>query len=148
MIHIAAECGNIEMLKYLREKYVCRSQFKKGLGGVKESIVYLKKGYSIGLMIDQRVTEGEKIKFFNKISFTTTLPAQLALKYDLPIFPIFIERKENDSFEMEIYKPILISDFKEKKTSKIALSQRLNDILETMIKKDPSQWILTHNRWK
>ena len=49
---------------------------------------------------------------------------------------------------MEIYKPILISDFKEKKISKIALSQRLNDILETMIKKDPSQWILTHNRWK
>ena len=86
-------------------------------------------------MIDQRVSEGENIKLFNRNALTTTLPAQLALRFSCDIIPIYIKRKENDRFEMEIYKPILISDFKEKKISKIALSQRLNDILETMIKK-------------
>ena len=30
-------------------------------------------------MIDQRVSEGEKVDFFNKPALTTTLPAQLSL---------------------------------------------------------------------
>ena len=52
-------------------------------------------------MVDQRVTEGEKIKFFDKEALTTTLPGQLALKYKLDIVPIFIERKNNSLFKAE-----------------------------------------------
>ena len=33
----------------------------------------LKKGHSIAIMIDQRVSEGEKINLFNKPALTTTL---------------------------------------------------------------------------
>ena len=32
--------------------------------GVKDAIEFIKNGHSIALMIDQRVSEGEKIKFF------------------------------------------------------------------------------------
>ena len=31
---------------------------------------------------------------------------------------------------------------------KIELTKRLNEVLEGMIKKNPYQWIWTHNRWK
>ena len=65
-------------MEYLRRKYVCKNQIKKGVSGVREAIEYLKKGYSIALMIDQRVSEGEKINFFGKSALTTTLPAQRA----------------------------------------------------------------------
>ena len=136
------------LMEKLRKKYICQNQIKKGYSGIRESYTFLKNNFNLALMIDQRVSEGENIKLFNRNALTTTLPAQLALRFSCDIIPIYIKRKENDRFEMEIYKPILISDFKEKEISKIALSQRLNDILETMIKKDPSQWILTHNRWK
>ena len=95
-------------------------------------------------MIDQRLSEGKKINFFKKEALTTTLPAQLALKYNLDIVPIFIERKHNNSFEMVIYKALNISNFK----SKIEISKKLNEILENMIVKKPNQWIWTHNRWK
>ena len=53
-------------MEYIRKKYVCENQIKKGLKGVRESIEYLKKDISIALMIDQRVSEGEKIPFFGK----------------------------------------------------------------------------------
>ena len=132
------------LMEYLREKYVCRSQFKKGLGGVKESIVYLKKGYSIGLMIDQRVTEGEKIKFFNDYAFTTTLPAQLSLKFNIDIVPVFIERVENERFRIKFYDPIKTNNSE----SKTQITRKLNKFLEDMIIKNPYQWIWTHNRWK
>jgi Kdo2-lipid IVA lauroyltransferase/acyltransferase len=135
-------------MEYLRKKYICQNQIKKGLMGVKESINYVKKNYSVALMIDQRVSEGKRLPFFEQQALTTTLPAQIALKFNLNIVPIYISRKENDNFEMEIYEPIEIINNDDNETNKLNLSIKLNKIIEEMISKDPGQWIWTHNRWK
>tara|TARA_B100001027_G_scaffold91945_1_gene63126 strand:- start:166 stop:1020 length:855 start_codon:yes stop_codon:yes gene_type:complete len=132
------------LMEHIRKKYVCKNQIKKGIGGVKESIQYIKAGYSIALMIDQRVSEGERLNFFNQPALTTTLPAQLALKFELPIIPVFIERMENGTYKIDFYDEIISKNFK----NKIDLTQKLNSILEEMIKKNPNEWIWTHNRWK
>ena len=52
-------------MEYLRKKYICKHQIK-GIKGVREAIEFIKKNYSIALMIDQRVSEGERIDFFNQ----------------------------------------------------------------------------------
>jgi Kdo2-lipid IVA lauroyltransferase/acyltransferase len=131
-------------MEFLRKKYVCNNQIKKGRGGVRDSIFYLNKKHSLALMIDQRVSEGAKINFFNEKALTTTLPAQVAFKFNLDIVPIFIERKADNSFVMQIYKPIKPKLFDDK----LQLSKKLNQILENMILKNPNQWIWTHDRWK
>ena len=129
---------------YLRKKYVCKNQIKKGILGVRQTIEYIKKNNSIALMIDQRVSEGEKINFFGKPALTTTLPAQLAIKYDLQIIPVFIEREKENQFTIEFQKGINPKNFE----NKLELTKKLNHILEKMIIKNPNQWIWTHNRWK
>ena len=131
-------------MEYLRRKYVCQNQIKKGVSGVREAIEYLKKGYSIALMVDQRVSEGEKIDFFGKSALTTTLPAQLALKFDLPIIPVFIERDKDDNFKIKIYQEIDSKSF----NNKSDLTFKLNKVIEKMIDYRPEGWIWTHNRWK
>ena len=131
-------------MEYLRKKYVCPNQIKKGINGVRESIEYIKKKHSIALMIDQRVSEGEKIDFFGKQAFTTTLPAQLSIKYDLDIVPVYIERDQKNNFTVEFQKRLSPKNFK----NKILLTVELNKVLEKMIKRNPHQWIWTHNRWK
>ena len=131
-------------MEYLRRKFVCKNQIKKGRLGVKNAIEFIKRNHSIALMIDQRVSEGNKINFFNKDAYTTTLPAQLAIRYNLKIVPIFIKRDKNNFFQMEVYDPIDIASFKDK----IVLTNKLNQILEKMIIKNPGQWIWTHDRWK
>ena len=135
-------------MEYLRRKYICQNQIKKGLVGVKDSINYIKNNFSIALMIDQRVSEGKKLPFFEHMALTTTLPAQMALKFNLDIVPIYIARKANDNFEMEIYQPIQSLDNQDAETNKLNMSIKLNKILEGMISRDPEQWIWTHNRWK
>ena len=132
------------LMEYLRRKYICSNQIKKGRSGVKNSIEFLKKGYSVALMIDQRVSEGELVKFFNKEALTTTLPAQLANKFNINIVPVYLERKKSDHFYMEFYKPVLISKSKDK----MKITIELNQILEDMIRRNPTQWIWTHDRWK
>ncbi len=131
-------------MEYLRKKYVCKNQIKKGLNGVRETIDYLKKNYSVALMIDQRVSEGEKINFFGKPAFTTTLPAQLSIKFNLKIIPVFIERTQDDNFKINFYKEIDPNNFEDK----IEITNKLNKILESMVSKNPNQWIWSHNRWK
>ena len=134
------------LMEYLRKNFVCKNQIKKGLNGVKESLEYMKKGYSIALMVDQRVSEGPRISFFNGSAHTTTLPAQLSSRFDCDIVPIYISRNQDDRFEMEILDPILISDSEKK--NKELVTKKINVIIEKLILRDPSQWILTHNRWK
>ena len=59
---------------------------------------------SVAMMIDQRVSEGEKSLLFNKTTYTTTIPAQLIKKYKCPIVPIYIQRKNDIYFERIIAK--------------------------------------------
>ena len=132
------------LMEYLRKKYICSNQIKKGLSGVKECMTYLKKDCSIALMIDQRVSEGDRIEFFGKDAYTTSLPAQLSLKFNIDVIPIFLERENNDTFIMHVNNPINSSGFEDK----LELTKKLNKILEDMILKNPNQWIWTHNRWK
>ncbi len=132
------------LMEFLRKKYVCRNQVKKGISGVRETIQYIKMNHCVALMIDQRVSEGEIINFFNKPALTTTLPAQLAIKFGIDIIPVYIERKENNTFEIEFQKKISPKNFKNKSD----LTLELNKILENMILRNPNQWIWTHNRWK
>tara|TARA_X000000950_G_scaffold189100_1_gene228595 strand:- start:4123 stop:4980 length:858 start_codon:yes stop_codon:yes gene_type:complete len=132
------------LMELLRRKYVCRNQIKKGINGVRDAIKYIKDKHSIALMIDQRVSEGEKINFLNKSALTTTLPAQLSMKFNLEIIPVYIERNEYDNFKIEFQEAINPKNF----GNKLELTQELNQVIEKMIIRNPGQWIWTHNRWK
>ena len=131
-------------MEYLRKKYVCKNQIKKGINGVRQTIDFINNQHSVALMIDQRVSEGELINFFEKPALTTTLPAHLSKKYNLPIIPVFIQRINDDKFVIEFKEKIEAKDYR----NKLDLTKKLNSILEDLIKHNPNQWIWTHNRWK
>ena len=131
-------------MEFLRRKYVCKNQIKKGINGVRETIEFIKKNHCIALMIDQRISEGEKINLFNQPALTTTLPSQLSIKFNLEIVPVYIERIKDNKFKIEFQKRINPKNFRDK----LELSRKLNKVLEKMILRNPGQWIWTHNRWK
>ena len=136
------------LMEYLRMKYICPIQIPKGRVGMREIIGRVKDGYSIALMVDQRVGEGPRSPFFNKPAHTTTIPAQLALKYNCKLVPILIERKNGVNFEMTINEPYKIEKTgnDDEDTKKIIL--KINQTIEKMVIKNPTQWIWSHNRWK
>ena len=95
-------------------------------------------------MIDQRVSEGIRCDFFNKKALTTTIPAQFVKKFNCKIVPLYIQRIDGHKFKLDILDPLIFS--KEEKIE--VITHKLNEILENMIRKNPEQWIWTHNRWK
>ena len=133
-----------KIMERIRKKYICKFQIKKGIGGMKKLITLKKDNFSTALMIDQRVSQGIKSNFFNQEALTTTIPAQLVKKFNIPVVPIFIERVDDINFRIVIEKPI---DFESTKSTK-DITDELNKILEKMIIYKPEQWIWSHNRWK
>ena len=136
------------VMEYLRMKYICPNQIPKGRLGMREIIDKIKNGYSIALMVDQRVSEGPREAFFNKPAHTTTIPAQLALKYDSKLVPISLERKEGIKFIMTIHEPYKVKKTGSEDQDTRSITLKINQILEKMIIKNPKQWIWSHNRWK
>ena len=132
------------IMEYIRKKYICKKQIKKGISGTKEILKQYKNGTSIALMIDQRVSEGIKSNFFGHEALTTTIPAQFVKKFNTKIVPIYIERLADDKFHLEILEEISFS----KNETLGDITANLNKVLENMIKKNADQWIWTHNRWK
>jgi len=132
------------VMENIRTKYICKKQIKKGTSGLREMLNLLKENYSLALMIDQRVSEGSSIKFFNENALTTTIPAQLVKKFNYQVIPIYIERVNKVHYKMVVQKAIDFDD--NESVEKISL--KLNIWLEQMILKNPEQWIWSHNRWK
>jgi len=132
------------LMERIRKKYICKNQIKKGTSGVRELLRLYKKGYSIALMIDQRVSQGIKSKFFNEEAFTTTIPAQFIKKFNCKVVPISIERHNGINFNIKVEKPIEFS----KNSSTEKITRELNIWLEKIILKNPGEWIWSHDRWK
>ncbi len=132
------------IMERIRKNFICKKQIKKGISGTKEILKYFKAGTSVALMVDQRISEGISCNFFNRKAFTTTIPAQFVKKFNCKIVPIYIERKNDENFKLEIMQPMSFDN--DQSIENITL--KLNQLLEKMIIRNPYQWIWSHNRWK
>ncbi len=132
------------IMERIRKKYICKNQIKKGKRGTRELLNLFNKKFSVALMIDQRVSEGESVEFFNRLAKTTTIPAQIVKKYNCKVVPVYVERINNINFKISFSTPIKF----EKESSVSDITLELNRLLEQMILKNPDQWIWSHGRWK
>ena len=133
-----------KIMEKIRKKYICKNQIKKGVGGLKNLVKLKRKNFSTALMIDQRVSEGILSNFFNKKALTTSIPAQLVKKFNIPIVPVYIEREKDIKYKIKIDNPLIFSN----ENSIQYITDELNKVLEKMILKKPDHWIWSHNRWK
>ena len=136
------------IMEYLRLKYVCPIMIKKGRSNIRELINKIKDGYSVIILADQRTSEGKKIEFFNCPALTSTMPAQISLKYNCKIVPLYMKRLSYNNFEMTVYKPFEYKKSDNYEKDSYNLTLEINKQLEKMILRKPEQWLWPHNRWK
>ena len=115
------------IMEGIRKKFICKHQIKKGIGGLKKLISLKKNNYSTALMIDQRVSEGVLCNLFNQDALTTTIPAQLVRKFNIPVVPVYIERIKDLNFKISINNPINFS--KEDSVENITLKLLIPEIM-------------------
>ncbi len=110
--------------------------------GFAELLKFLKSGGMVGLVVDIYAEPGALLNFFGKPAPTATSAAELALKHEAPLVPVYGIRKANGlDFEIIVEEPIPHSDPE-------TMTQALNDSLEAHVRSHMGQWFWIHRRWK
>ena len=121
----------------------------KSSNGNRKIIETIKAEGFILIMADQKISEGEPIKFFNDDAITTTSIARIALKYDIPVIPArAIRIGKSFKFLASVEEPLTIKRTKDLNADITNLTCEINRKLEKWIRQYPSQWFWVHNRWK
>ena len=120
-------------------------QVPKGPQGSKVILALLKKNQSVCMLVDQKMNDGKKLRFFNQHAMTVTAPARLALKYNLPLIPLTIQRLKDHSYRVRFHPPLTVTSAKSRDPH--ALMQAANDFFEAHIRARPHEWLWLHNRW-
>jgi KDO2-lipid IV(A) lauroyltransferase len=136
------------IMEFIRKKYICPIQIEKGSNGTKKLIKHISTNNPLALMIDQRLSSSIRVPFFNQPATTTTAPAQLAIKYDALLVPVFLKRLEKTNFEFFIEEPLIINRTNDYDKDIFNITQSMNKKIEEFIKRDPAHWLWSHDRWK
>ena len=136
------------IMEFIRKKYICPIQIEKGSNGTKKLIKHISTNNPLALVIDQRLSSSIRVPFFNQPATTTTTPAQLAIKYDALLVPVFLKRLEKTNFEFFIEEPLIISRTNDYDKDIFNITQIMNIKIEEFIKRDPAHWLWSHDRWK
>lgn len=116
--------------------------FARGPRGLAEMVRHLRRGGMLGIVMDQHMSHGLPLRFFGKEAMTATSAADMALKYDALLIPIYgIRQPDGLSFAIHVDPPIA-------RGTPAEMTQALNDSLEAQVRAHMAQWFWIHRRWK
>jgi KDO2-lipid IV(A) lauroyltransferase len=136
------------IMEFIRKKYICPIQIEKGSNGTKKLIKHISNNNPLALMVDQRLSSSIRVPFFDQPATTTITPAQLAIKYDALLVPVFLKRLEKTNFEFFIEEPLITNRTNDYDKDIFNITQIMNIKIEEFIKRDPAHWLWSHDRWK
>ena len=119
----------------------------KGSEGARQAIKLLNAGGHLGMLVDQKMNDGISVPFFGRDAMTAPALAKFALKFDMPVLPVQIERIEGIRFRITCYPPLPIRKTGNRQSDILAAMTNVNKILESWIRQRPEQWLWIHNRW-
>jgi KDO2-lipid IV(A) lauroyltransferase len=136
------------IMEFIRKNYICPIQIEKGSNGAKKLIKPISNNNPLALMVDQRLSSSIRVPFFDQPATTTITPAQLAIKYDALLVPVFLKRLEKTNFEFFIEEPLITNRTNDYDKDIFNITQIMNIKIEEFIKRDPAHWLWSHDRWK
>lgn len=101
---------------------------------------------AVAVLIDQHAGQPDAvvIDFLGRPAYTTPIITRLAMKQQVPVVPIFVFRRPDNTYDVRI-EPILQLDPEGDVTEN---TQRLTAPIEAAIRREPSQWMWLHRRWR
>jgi KDO2-lipid IV(A) lauroyltransferase len=119
----------------------------KGARGARVALKALSQGGHLGMLVDQKMNDGIPAPFFGHDAMSAPALAQFALKFKCPVIPVRVERLQGPNFCITCYPPLEIIPSGDKQADILAITTRVNSVLESWIREQPAQWLWLHNRW-
>jgi KDO2-lipid IV(A) lauroyltransferase len=135
------------LVERTREKYGNSVIYKKG--ALKQIVLSLKKKEVVGILMDQSVltSEGILVDFLGKKDYTMKAPAIIARKTGSPVVSAFI-RRVNGGHVIEIGEEIMPDPSGDSDLAVFNDTVNFSAAIEDYIRRNPSEWLWIHRRWK
>jgi KDO2-lipid IV(A) lauroyltransferase len=158
---LVAKEGRRDRLIYERIVQPYREAFGhrviKREGAIRNIVKILHNREGVGIHIDQMIPppNGVKVDFFDRKVFASKSMAELKLKFDPLMVPIFAKRVERERFQIVIEEPIeYVADEINRRDKAgrgdrvVKITQRYTDCLKSHILSSPPQWAWEYKRWR
>jgi len=142
------------MKNSLSDDYIARMRTKFGTRilnskkGARRILQSLQQNRIVGVLLDQHISPPGSVatEFFGRKAYTTTAITNLAMKYQIPVVPVFCLRQDDNRYKVWA-EPLLMLEG-EGSEAIAANTQLLTNKIENAIRKDVSQWFWMHKRWR
>ncbi|MGI9355282.1 MAG: lipid A biosynthesis lauroyl acyltransferase [Rhizobiaceae bacterium] len=108
----------------------------------------LQEGGAVGLLADQALTKGARIRFLGREATANPLAAKLARQFDCDIHPARCVRLPGGRFRLELHDAIDAPRREDGSLDVNATTEKINAIVEGWVREYPGQWLWLHDRWK
>lgn len=108
----------------------------------------LEAGGNIGVLVDQKFTNGVPTTFFGRPCETSPLLGKLARQFECDVYPTRSIRLPNTRFRLCMEEKLEMPRTPDGRVDVPKTAQLLNDTVERWIREDPAQWMWFHKRWK
>ncbi len=136
-----------EFIIRMRAKTMTRAQAPKGRRGARDLVSMLRNGYSLAMLVDQKLNDGISVPLLGRNAMTAPAAARMALKFNIPLVPVSTERINGVHFHVRAHPPIQHEQSDDVAADVYALTKKINEALETYIRERPGQWLWLHRRW-
>jgi KDO2-lipid IV(A) lauroyltransferase len=121
--------------------------FPKGAQGARQALAHVMAGGSLGLLVDQKMNDGIAAPFFGRDAMTAPAAAQFALRFDLPLVPIRVERLGPARARLYCEPALTVPRSGDRQADILALTSAMNLTVEGWVRADPASWLWLHKRW-
>ncbi len=133
-------------LKRYRQNICTGELVAKGADSMKRAMEAAKKGSFIGMLVDQRESQGIDAPFLGVDAKTNHAPALLVCRYNIPLLAGCVIREKGAHFRIECMRlPVSLSG--DKKADVQAITGQINDLIGGWVKTHPEQWLWSSRRW-
>lgn len=134
----------------MRSRTTFNMEMAEKRGAIKHLIKALKKGKSVGILVDQNVNpkDGVIIDFLGAKATQSPAPAFLSRKLDLKIIPLLIHTAPGEENTITFYDPIVAPKTEDEQADILACTQAQADLVGNIIANHPEPWFWCHKRWK
>ncbi|TIO74932.1 MAG: lipid A biosynthesis lauroyl acyltransferase [Mesorhizobium sp.] len=108
----------------------------------------LEKGGTIGVLVDQKFTDGVETTFFGRLCQSNPVLGMLARHYECDVYPARCVRLPGNRFRLEIEDKLTLPRTEGGSVDVHATTQLLADVVERWVREDPGQWMWFHKRWE
>ncbi|MCK5116685.1 MAG: lysophospholipid acyltransferase family protein [Candidatus Aegiribacteria sp.] len=146
---VSRELSHRETSEYFnRLRARCGTELIDRGGGIARLMRVLRDNTAVGILIDQDTlgVDSDFVDFMGLHARTPVGPAQLAVRFGIPVLTLHISRGEGGKYILQIDESLDLSGYEGDK-GYLKLTADLTGRIEEWVREDPEQWVWIHERW-